>query len=197
MLPAMLNVAIRGRIEAITLPVGRGLSKAGITPNALTAAGLLGTLGAAVLVATGHFGAGAIVLIASALADLLDGAVAKAAGIASRWGAFLDSISDRIGDASILGAIAWRFRLEEPRVAALAVSTLVLVFVVSYMKARAEGLGFTCEGGLAERAERLIVLIAGLLLSALEAALWLLAALAAITIAQRARLVWRQAAARP
>jgi CDP-diacylglycerol--glycerol-3-phosphate 3-phosphatidyltransferase len=192
----VLNTAIRARIDIVVFPVGRALAKAGLTANSLTALGLAGSLGAAVLVATGRFGAGGAVLIGAALADLLDGAVAKATGTASRWGAFLDSVADRLGDAALLGAVAWRFREAEPRVAALAVSTLILVFVVSYMKARAEGLGFSCEGGIAERAERLIILVAGLLLHIMEAALWALAFLAAITVGQRARLVWRQAAER-
>src|SRR3989442_13306485 len=116
MLAAVLATTIRARLDSVTFPVGRALSRAGVTANVLTAVGLAGMLGAAALIGAGRFGAGAGVLIGAALADLFDGAVAKSTASATAWGAFFDSVVDRVGDAALFGAIAWRFRVTEPRI---------------------------------------------------------------------------------
>lgn len=177
-------------------PVAGALVKMGITANGLTAVGLLGTIAAAVLIAQGRFGIGAAVFVPSAFLDLFDGMIARRMGTASRWGALVDAVSDRAGESALLIALAWRFRVVNPRIAAVALSAMAFSFLVSYVKARAESLGFTCEGGFAERAERAILYGTALLIvGAAEAAMWALAVLAAITAIQRLVIVRRQAIA--
>jgi len=167
-----------------------------ISANALTVLGLAGTIVAAVFVARGDFGIGAAFFVPSAFLDLFDGLVARKMGTASTWGALIDSLSDRIGEGALLIAFAYRFRDVEPRVSIVAMSALVFSYLVSYVKARAESLGFRCEGGLAERAERAILFGAALLIvGAAEVAMWTLAVLAAWTAAQRLLYVRRQAVA--
>lgn len=193
----MLAARLRPLADAILRPVARALAALGVGPGALTALALIGSLTTAWLIATGRLGAAAVVLLPSASLDALDGAVAKVSGRASALGAFSDALGDRIADAALLGAVAWWFRVEEPRIAALAIATLGLSFLVSYVKARAESLGIACEGGLAERAERLLILAAGIGLGIMEAALWTLAVVAAVTVGQRVVSVWRRAAPAP
>jgi CDP-diacylglycerol--glycerol-3-phosphate 3-phosphatidyltransferase len=201
----MLNVLARARVSRVLDPIGAALARAGVSPDAVTVAGTLGVVTASVLfLARGELLLGMIVGGLSVLTDMLDGAIARARGRTSKWGAFLDSTMDRIADCSIFAALAfWLARDGRPSAATAALACLVLGVVVSYAKARAEGLGFTCDVGIAERTERLIIAGIGVLCEvlnvpyALEAALWLLALLALITIAQRMRVVWQQAKAQP
>jgi phosphatidylinositol phosphate synthase len=195
MLRAMLSNA-RQAVGRALEPVARGIIAIGITPNTITLLGFLGTLVAAWLIAGGRFGVGAAVFIPSAFLDLFDGLIARRMGTASRWGAFVDSVSDRAGESALLVAVAYRFHVLEPRISGAALAALVFSFLVSYVKARAESLGYRCEGGFAERPERAILLGAGLLLGIMEAAMWALAALAAFTVVQRIIIVRRQAADR-
>ena len=121
-----------------------------------------------------------------ACTDVLDGAMARARGTASRFGALLDSTMDRVADGAVFGALACWLAVTGDRLLAVVAALICLVAgqVVSYVKARAEGLGLTCDVGLAERTERLIIVGVGGLLTGfgvdwgLPAALWLLAALA-------------------
>jgi CDP-diacylglycerol--glycerol-3-phosphate 3-phosphatidyltransferase len=182
---------------------GRALVRAGVTPDAVTLVGTAGVVaGSIVFAARGHLIAATVVITLCALLDVLDGAMARARGSASRYGALLDSTMDRIADGAIFGALAWWQATTGQRL--LAAVTLVCLVggqVVSYIKARAEGLGFTCDVGLAERMERLILLGIGALLTGfgltwgLAAALWLLAVLTAITAVQRLVYVYRQSRA--
>jgi CDP-diacylglycerol--glycerol-3-phosphate 3-phosphatidyltransferase len=117
-------------------------------------------------------------------------------GTSSNWGALLDSMSDRIGEGALLIAFAYRFRELEPRISLVALTALVFSYLVSYVKARAESLGFRCEGGLAERPERAILFGAALLIvGAAEPMMWTLAALAALTVGQRFAMIRTQARA--
>ena len=111
-------------------PVARAIDATGITPNGITVLGLAGTLTAAGFVATGRFGVGAALFVPSAFLDLFDGLIARRRGISSRWGALIDSVSDRLGEAAVLVAIAYRFRIENVRVALVALSALVSSFLV-------------------------------------------------------------------
>lgn len=177
-------------------PLARALIAARISANALTLLGLAGTIAAAVFVARGDFGIGAAFFVPSAFLDLFDGMIARKMGTASRWGALIDSLSDRVGEGALLIAFAYRFRDESPRVALVALSALVFSYLVSYVKARAESLGYTCEGGLGERPERAILYgIALLIVGAAEVAMWALAVVAAGTVVQRIVMVRRQAVA--
>jgi len=177
-------------------PIAGALIAARITANALTLIGLLGTIAAAVFVGMGKFGIGAAFFVPSAVLDLFDGMIARKMGTSSTWGALLDAVSDRIGEGALMIAFSYRFRDVSPRLSVLALAALVFSYLVSYTKARAESLGFTCEGGIAERAERAILFGAALLLGgAAEVVMWILAVLAAWTFLQRMLSVRRQAAA--
>jgi phosphatidylglycerophosphate synthase len=133
-----------------------------------------------------------LVAILAGVADSLDGAVAKARGISSPFGALLDSTLDRISDALLFAPIAWLYAFPPGApasggswVAALALIALVTSFLVSYVKARAEGLGLTCNVGIVERAERLILVVAGLLFDLVPLMLAILVVLSIITFLQR------------
>ena len=180
-------------VEAITTPIGRGLARTGITPNALTTLGIVLTAAAAVLVATGHPVIGAWLLVAGGLMDTFDGAVARANGPATPFGSFYDSVSDRISDGLILGGLAWWLR-DDPRQFALVVVALVAAQVTSYVRAKAESIDLDCSVGILERAERAILLIVGLLFHRwlLEPVLWLLAVGSTVTVIQRVHHVWCQ-----
>jgi len=198
----MLDSKIRGAWDAAMRPVGRALGATRISPNAITVLGLLIHVVVGVLIVQGRFVQAGLVLILGALFDTLDGAVAKARNMVSRFGGFLDSTLDRLADAIILVAIAWRFTEaagpaeEDLRwVAMAALVALVAGFLVSYVRARAEALGFECKVGIAERAERVIILIVGLVITyVLPLAVGLLAVLATVTVLQRIFHVRAQAA---
>jgi CDP-diacylglycerol---glycerol-3-phosphate 3-phosphatidyltransferase len=189
----VLSSKARDTLRHVTEPAGNALARAGITANSLTAVGLAGSLGAGALIATGQPEIGGAVSLLSGLPDMLDGAVAKATGRASRRGAFLDSVVDRLSDAAVLGGIIW-FAVagDHGTTAMLAALVLSLSLIVSYIKARAESLGFACNVGIAERPERVIVLGFALVLGHAEAGLWVLVAGTAITVVQRILVVWQQ-----
>lgn len=186
----------RQAVGKIAEPLARVIEATPITPNGITMLGLAGTFTAAVFVGQGKFGIGAAFFVPSAVLDLFDGLIARRRGTASRWGALIDSVADRVGEAALLIALAYRFRFERPRLAGVALAALACSYLVSYVKARAESLGYRCEGGWAERPERAILFGAGLLIvGAVEPAMWALAVLAAATVVQRMLMVHRQAVA--
>lgn len=200
----MLN-RLRGAMTRLFTPVARALLKVGVSPDAVTFTGTLVVVVAALWAfPTGHLLAGTLVIAVFALTDSLDGVMARQAGRSGPWGAFLDSTLDRLGDAAIFGGLVlWFFGDGDDRLAAvLALACLVLGSVVPYARARAEGLGMTASGGIAERADRLLlVLLAtglvgfGLPLVVLQVVLALLAVASAITVVQRMAKVRRQALA--
>jgi CDP-diacylglycerol--glycerol-3-phosphate 3-phosphatidyltransferase len=198
----MLNEKIRVQWDRGMAPVGRFIGRSRISPNAVTILGLLIQIGAAVLILEGALVAAGLVAIVAAVFDVLDGAVAKARGMTSNFGAFLDSTTDRLADSLYFLPIAWLYAVDpdipardEQWVAVLALATLVLAFMVSYVKARAEGLGFKCDVGIAERAERSIIVIAGLILNLVPAMLAVLAAASLVTVIQRIAYVYKQSVA--
>ncbi|HVM39994.1 MAG TPA: CDP-alcohol phosphatidyltransferase family protein [Acidimicrobiia bacterium] len=193
----MLDRRWRARVEQGLKPVARGLRRAGITADHLTVLGLLLAALTGWLVAMGRFGWAAVALVASALPDVLDGAVAKTSGTAGPRGAFFDSVVDRVADSLVLGGAAWWFAEREPRLAVLVLAVLALSLIVSYERARAESLGFDARGGLMERAERIVLLVVALTFDILEPVLWVMLALTALTTVQRFVKVWRQASAAP
>jgi CDP-diacylglycerol---glycerol-3-phosphate 3-phosphatidyltransferase len=178
----ILHCRINGLIEPLVLRLG----KAGVTPNAMTYAGLAVSSAAAALLAGGMLRtAGVVWLVGSAL-DMLDGALARSTGAVNRQGAFLDSSCDRISEGLLLTAAVYHFADQGlALVAAVSAFALLASFMVSYTRARAEGLGVECKGGLATRAERVILLGLGLLLELLVIAIGVLAIVAAITTVQR------------
>lgn len=192
--------SFKSGVRAAFDPMGRALTRVGVTPDAVTIAGTLGVIaGSVLLLAQGRLIAAVIVITLCAMLDVLDGAMARARGYATRYGGLLDSTMDRVADAAIFGSLTWWCFATDQRL--LAVVTLVCLAggqIVSYVKARAEGLGFSCNVGLAERMERLVLagiggLLTGFGLSwALGAALWLLLVLTLVTIVQRLVHVRRQ-----
>jgi CDP-diacylglycerol--glycerol-3-phosphate 3-phosphatidyltransferase len=182
-------------------PLGRALVRAGVSPDAVTLIGTAGVVAASVgLLARGALVAAVAVITFCCLLDVLDGSMARARGQSSRFGALLDSTMDRLADGAIFGGLAWWLLVTDQQVlAAVALVCLVGAQLVSYVKARAEGLGLNGDVGIAERMERLIIVGVGGLLTGfgvgwgLGAALWLLVVLTAITVAQRVLHVRRQA----
>ncbi len=198
----MLNRYAREFFARLFTPLAAALLKRGISPDAVTIFGTLGVVvGGVVLYPLGYLFWGSVVISIFAFTDLLDGNMARQSGRSSPWGAFLDSSMDRVGDAAIFGGLILYFagRGDDLSNAYLALLCLVLGFVTSYVKARAESLGLRCEGGIAERADRLTVILAatgfvGLFLPVwvLTAVLVLLALASAFTVAQRVAMVHAQ-----
>ena len=199
----MLDQKIRGVWDRYMKPIGRALARTGLSPDAVTLLGVLIQVVAAYFILEGRLLVAALVSIAAAACDALDGALAKARGITSKFGALLDSTTDRLSDALFFLPIAWLYGVspdlpsrDDPLIAGLALAALVFGFLVSYVKARAEGLGFECKVGIAERAERLAIIILGLLFDVLLGALVLLTVLSAVTFIQRLVHVRKQASSR-
>jgi CDP-diacylglycerol--glycerol-3-phosphate 3-phosphatidyltransferase len=178
----------------ITAPIVGILSKSGITPNALTLINLALNIVAAYVIATGHFLLGGILVLASGLFDLLDGALARFTKQTTKFGAILDSTVDRISEAATLcGLLIWYVPQENASLKiGLIFAVLIGSFLVSYIRARAEGLGWQCQVGLFTRAERVIVLAIGLLINQIFIALCVLVVFVFITVVQRLVYLWKQ-----
>lgn len=168
----------------------------GLTPNMLTMIGLAITGASSLLIATGHLIAGGAVLLLAAVFDVLDGAVARVTGKVYRYGAFLDSTTDRYAEGFTYIALLYYYvasahRTVEPM---LVIAALNGSLLVSYVRARAQSLGFVCDGGLLARPERVVLTVIGLLVAdhLLLPVLWVLALLTNLTAVQRIWFVWRQ-----
>jgi len=183
----------------LTQPAVRLLAKTPVAPNAITWSGFLVTIGAAALIATGHpFAAGFVVLFAGFF-DILDGALARSTNRTTQFGAVLDSTLDRLSEAVLLlGILVFYLFGDNQSVVGILLVCIALVGspLVSYIRARAEALGLECQVGLFTRAERVVVLALGLLLSqidyALITALAIIVVFSFITVTQRLLHVWRQ-----
>lgn len=191
----MFDGRFRTSFEKGIKPVGTNLQKVGVRADHLTAFGVLMSAAAAIAIANGALRGGLLFLALTAIPDVLDGAVAKASGTASKRGAFFDSTMDRVADAMLLGGVAWYLDTTQPgRISILPMAVLGASLLISYERAKAEALGYDARGGLMERAERLIVLGLALLFdSLLIPALWVMLALTLFTAGQRFVKVWRQA----
>ena len=195
----MLQESLRAPVTRLITPICSGLLRIGVSANAITALGALGTIISALLTYTnGHFFVGTLLIIFFVLFDLLDGTIARLSQKGSNsWGALIDSTLDRFTDALILGSITWYLiKLEDPIVPVLLIAT-VLGFLISYIKARSESLGISCNGGFAERTERLIIVLATTGLAGLGIpyvlgiGFWILAIASFITVLQRLAIVYR------
>ena len=195
----MFDGRFRTALDRGVRPIGSGIRRTGVTADHLTAIGLVLAVACALTIASGRLFLGFALLVASALPDLFDGAVAKASGTASDRGAFFDSVADRVSDSLVLGGLAWY--LAGARGAHYAVLPLAILgasTLISYERAKAESLGYQAKGGLMERAERIIALSFGLVFHVLLLpALWVMLGLTAVTAVQRFIKVWRQASAPP
>jgi len=196
--------ALRPLLARVLDPVAGALARTPITPNALTITGTIGMSASALaLFPTGHLFAGTMACWFFVTADMLDGALARVKGTTGVFGAFLDSTLDRVGDAAVFSGLAAWFVLggHSRLMAGVALFCLVAGAMVSYARARAEGLGLRCDVGLAERTERLLIALVAAGLAGLGVpyvlpiGLWVLAAASAFTFGQRVLAVRRQAAA--
>ncbi|HEV7871116.1 MAG: CDP-alcohol phosphatidyltransferase [Modestobacter sp.] len=196
----MLGVNLRPAVARFWRPVVGGLVKAGVTADAVTLTGTLGAVAsAAFLIGTGRLFWGAFAVTVFVLLDMLDGALARARGGGSLFGAVLDSTGDRAADAAIFGALVWWFSGsgDNRLIVLLALLCLVLGVLTSYVKARAEGVGVPCDVGVVERTERLILVLVGTGFTglgipyALHVALWVLFVGSAVTVGQRFIAVYR------
>ncbi|MCL2803210.1 MAG: CDP-alcohol phosphatidyltransferase family protein [Micrococcales bacterium] len=197
----MLGLNGRQVAKVVFTPPAKVLVKVGITPNWVTAIGTLATCGVALgLYPTGHLWLASVLLGALICTDALDGTMARLTGTTSKWGAFLDSTLDRVADAAIFGGLTIYLARQGDLWGTVAgVGCLALGAVVPYARAKAEALGLSAAIGLAERSDRLIVALVTAFITGLGAprlvlviGLGLLALASAITICQRAWVVYAQ-----
>ncbi len=197
----MLDAKAREALEGFYGWTGRTLARIGFTANSLTVLGIVLTAVAAWRISRGAFLSAGLILTFGGFLDFCDGAVAKARGTASVLGAFFDSVSDRVSDALVFSTLTWHFvRTDHTRAAIVALVAYAMTVMTSYIRAKAESLGFDSKVGILERAERLIVVCSAMILSFLwgglvETALWVIAFFGAITVLQRLVHVARQARA--
>jgi CDP-diacylglycerol---glycerol-3-phosphate 3-phosphatidyltransferase len=201
----VLGSNVRPAVARFWAPVVARLARAGVTPDMVTITGTVGAVASAVfLIGNGWLFWGAFAVTVFVLLDMLDGALARARGGGSVFGAVLDSTGDRAADAAIFGALAWWFSGagDNRLLVLLALICLVLGVLTSYIKARAEGVGLSCDVGVGERTERLILVLVGTGFTglgipyAVHVALWLLLAGSAVTVGQRVLAVRREASGR-
>ena len=160
---SLVSTATRDRLRGGAAPFARVMGRVGLTPNALTVIGFLISIGAAVLAGYQLWLVAGVVSVAGALFDMFDGALARATGTTSKFGAFLDSTLDRWGEAVVyVGVGAGGVLAGEPVTAILAGAAMSSAFMVSYSRAKAESLGFRGEVGIAPRPERIAILAVGL-----------------------------------
>jgi CDP-diacylglycerol---glycerol-3-phosphate 3-phosphatidyltransferase len=198
----MLNRFARALFTRIFTPTAAFLVRRGVSPDVVTLIGTLGVVaGSLAFYPRGEFFWGTVVITLFVFSDLVDGTMARMTERSSRWGAWLDSTLDRVGDAAVFGGIAMWYAGDgsDLLLVALCIYCLSAGAVVSYARARAEGLGMTANVGVTERADRLVAILVatgldGLGVPYIQAlALWVLAVGSTVTIAQRALTVRRQA----
>lgn len=203
----MLNKYARAFFSAIFRPIAQLLLRLGISPDVVTIVGTIGVaFGALWFYPRGDFLIGTLFITVFVFSDMLDGNMARLSGRSSTWGAYLDSTLDRVGDAAIFGGLVLYYagKGDNFLMACLALACLVLGSVVSYAKARAEGLGMQANVGIAERADRLVAVLVttgfvGWFLPevVLTVVLALLAIASFVTVVQRMLMVRKQALAKP
>jgi len=159
----VIEERLRARTSGILVGAATLAARTGVTPNTLTLLGFVGMAVAGALCAAGSFFFAGVVVAASCIFDALDGALARASGTASVFGAFLDSFLDRYAEAAVYAGLLVHYAWAgAPSGAVAAFLAAIGSLMVSYARARAEGLGIECRAGLFARPERLAVLIAGL-----------------------------------
>ena len=189
----MLNKVRRSLAQPIIeIPV-KLLASTGLSPNVLTILGLLISIGVAWVLSSGHFLLGGFLVLLSGIFDLLDGAMARASGRSSRFGAFLDSTFDRLTEAAFfLGLLAYYANESANQELILVGAALFGSVMTSYVRARAEALGLKCEIGFFTRPERIVLLAIGLIFNQMSVILWIIAVLANLTAWQRLLHIWQQ-----
>lgn len=178
-------------------PLALFFNRIGLTPNAMTLLGLAGNFAGAYFVARGHMTTGGLLMLVSTPFDALDGAMARLRGEANDWGAFVDSVTDRYGELAILGGLLYYFvGIGDSLAGIVTFAAAAGTVLVSYVKARAEALGFEAKVGWLTRAERYIVLAPALVFNRPTIAIWILALFANFTAFQRIYHVRAQARAK-
>ena len=189
---------VRGLLGLVVDPLVAALARLGISPNMVSVGGFAITAAAAWPLAEGRFLIGGLLLLGGSATDMLDGALARTTGKVSKRGALLDSTLDRVSEAAVLFGLLYYFAdggaTEE---ALLVFLTLAASVLVSYVKARAEGLGLECNVGLVTRPERIVLLSVGLIADQVTIFLYIVAAASFLTAAHRFLHAWRQASTQP
>jgi len=190
--PATLTDWARKWGAGVLEPIARLIARTGISPNVVTVTGLILNIGVAWVLAQGHMRLGGLLAALVGLLDALDGALARLTGQKSRFGAFLDSFVDRLCEAVLyLGLLIFYTRHGARQEIMLIYAAIVGSLLISYARARAEGLGLECKVGLLTRMERIAILSLALILNRMSIALWVLAILTNFTALQRVYHVWR------
>lgn len=191
----MLSERARDMTQGLRHDIGRIVARTGLTPNMLTWVGLVLNLFTAWVLSHGAFVAGGLLVLVAGAFDALDGSVARATGRVSAFGAFLDSTLDRLSEAILYFGLLTFFVSRAAYRQEIALTYLAIVgsLMVSYTRARAEGLGYECKVGLFTRLERVLVLALGLLVAQLRIALWILVAGSFFTAFHRMWHVWKAA----
>ena len=195
----MLQSSLRAPVTKFITPICRGLLKIGLTANGVTILGTISSVMAAILlIPNGYLLAASLALTGFLLFDLLDGTMARLSEQGTnKWGALLDSSLDRISDAALLGSLLWYLEKNNQTLSVVVLINVVLGFLISYIKAKAESLDIECNGGFAERTERLIITlvalgVAGLGFSvALVLGMWILLIASLVTVVQRFKIVYQ------
>lgn len=189
----MISEAVGSRVRAFTLRTGEALARLGLTPNMITTIGVLLSVAVAVVIGIGNLAVGGVLFLIASGFDMLDGAVARAAGSVTKFGGFLDSTLDRYSETIVLAGVLY-YLLETPdaKVGALLVFAATTgSLLISYARARAESAGFHASVGLLARPERVVILAVGLFIGQLLPALWILAVGTHVTVLMRIFHVWR------
>ena len=187
---------ISDRTHRLAEPVARVVAKTRITPNALTITGFLLIVGVAWVISQGYFLLGGFLVVIASSCDFIDGALARVTGRITRFGALLDSTLDRYSEAVLLFGLLWFYAWQGATTEILLIFAIIVgSLLVSYVRARAEGLGLDAEVGIMRRTMRILTLALGLMLSPIEPALlvilWILAILTHVTAVYRLIHVWR------
>ena len=188
----MLTDRVRRWSHGIINPIARFVSRTGISPNGVTLVGFLLMIVVGLLLSQGYLPAAGILLIVAAVFDALDGALARMHDRVTRFGAFFDSTMDRYAEAAVfLGILIYFYGQGTSTQIILTYIAIIGSLMVSYTRARGEGVGVSIRGGLLTRLERMVILIVFLVLNQLPLAMWILAPLTNFTALQRIWLTWR------
>ncbi len=189
----MLTEWGRRNLKVVFDPIARVLVALHITPNVVTFLGLLGNLAVAYLIVTDRLLAAGLLYIIAAGSDAIDGTLARLLGMRNRFGAFWDSTLDRLGEAIVIASLGYGMaRQGDTNGVLVAFAALVTSYLVSYTRARAEGLGMSTKVGIGTRVERFIIMVAGLVLERPAIALAVIALIAGVTVIQRITDIWLQ-----
>lgn len=193
----MVSSAFKPVVTRVIAPIARGAVRLGVTPNVVTLAGTLGTIVSALyFYPRGELFVGTLFICFFALSDLFDGAIARLSESGpSAWGGFLDSTCDRVTDSAILGGVAVYCIIEDLAIYPVVIASIVVGFLVPYIRAKAESFGISCTVGIAERTERIILSLTSIGFHGfgvpyiLAIGMWILLILGVITVLQRIRVV--------